>query len=60
MADRYLITGGAGFIGSHLVKHILGTGGMVRVVDNLSTGSAERLNPIRESVQLVTGDLSDA
>src|SRR5918993_3652947 len=59
MADRYLITGGAGFIGSHLVEHVLGTGGVVRVVDNLSTGSAERLNQIRDSVQLVTGDLAD-
>src|SRR5215204_3749076 len=59
MADRYLITGGAGFIGSHLVKHVLGAGGIVRVLDNLSTGSAERLNQIRDSVQLVTGDLAD-
>ena len=50
MADRYLITGGAGFIGSHLVKHVLGAGGIVRVVDNLSTGSAKRLNQIRDSV----------
>jgi len=59
MADRYLITGGAGFIGSHLVKHVLGAGGNVRVVDNLSTGSAKRLSQIRDSVQLVTGDLAD-
>jgi nucleoside-diphosphate-sugar epimerase len=59
MADRYLITGGAGFIGSHLVKHVLRAGGIVRIVDNLSTGSAERLNQIRDSVQLVTGDLAD-
>jgi len=59
MADRYLITGGAGFVGSHLVKHVLGAGGNVRVVDNLSTGSAKRLSQIRDSVQLVTGDLAD-
>ena len=59
MAERYLITGGAGFIGSHLVKHVLGTGGIVRIVDNLSTGSTERLNQVRDSVQLLTGDLSD-
>ena len=59
MADRYLITGGAGFIGSHLVKHVLGAGGNVRVVDNLSTGFAKRLSQIRDSVQLVTGDLAD-
>jgi nucleoside-diphosphate-sugar epimerase len=59
MADHYLITGGAGFIGSHLVKRVLGAGGIVRVVDNLSTGSAERLINIRDSVQLLTGDLAD-
>ena len=59
MADHYLITGGAGFIGSHLVKHVLAGGGGVRVVDNLSTGSAERLDQIRDSVQIVTGDLAD-
>jgi nucleoside-diphosphate-sugar epimerase len=59
MADRYLITGGAGFIGSHLVKHVVDAGGIVRVVDNLSTGSADRLDQIRDSVQLVTGDLAD-
>jgi nucleoside-diphosphate-sugar epimerase len=59
MADRYLITGGAGFIGSHLVTHVLGAGGNVRIVDNLSTGSAKRLNQIRDSVELVTGDLAD-
>jgi nucleoside-diphosphate-sugar epimerase len=59
MADRYLITGGAGFIGSHLVKHVLADGGGVRVVDNLSTGSAARLDQIRDSVQVVTGDLAD-
>jgi nucleoside-diphosphate-sugar epimerase len=59
MADRYLITGGAGFIGSHLVKQVVDAGGIVRVVDNLSTGSADRLDQIRESMQLVTGDLAD-
>ena len=59
MADRYLITGGTGFIGSHLVKCVLGAGGIVRVVDNLSTGSAERLNQVGDSVQLVIGDLAE-
>jgi nucleoside-diphosphate-sugar epimerase len=59
MADRYLITGGAGFIGSHLVRRILEAGGIVRVVDNLSTGYAERLDGIRDSVHVLTGDLAD-
>jgi UDP-glucose 4-epimerase len=60
MADRYLITGGAGFIGSHLVKHVLGAGGIVRIVDNRSTGSSERLNQVRDVIQLLTGDLADS
>lgn len=59
MADRYLITGGAGFIGSHLVKRLLSYGGSVRIVDNLSTGYAERLNDVRDSVHLLTGDLAE-
>jgi nucleoside-diphosphate-sugar epimerase len=59
MADRYLITGGAGFIGSHLVKRVLGTGGIVRVVDNLSTGSVERLGKTGDSLRFITGDLAD-
>ena len=60
MSLHILITGGAGFIGSHLVKHVLGAGGIVRIVDNLSTGSIERLNQVRDSVQLLTGDLADS
>ena len=59
MADGYLITGGAGFIGSHLVRRIIGAGGLVRVVDNLSSGYPERLDDVRDSIQLLTGDLAD-
>lgn len=40
---RYLVTGGAGFIGSHLVSHLVALGHRVRVLDDLSTGRAERL-----------------
>jgi len=42
---KILVTGGAGFIGSHLVERLLGDGHRVVVIDNLSTGRKENLNP---------------
>ncbi|MPZ76786.1 MAG: NAD-dependent epimerase/dehydratase family protein [Deltaproteobacteria bacterium] len=59
MSERYLITGGAGFIGSHLVKRLVAEGGIVRVVDNLSTGHAERLDDVRNAIQFINGDLAE-
>lgn len=47
---RYLVTGGAGFIGSHLVHRLTGLGHDVRVIDDLSSGSAARLPPGAELV----------
>jgi nucleoside-diphosphate-sugar epimerase len=44
---RYLVTGGAGFIGSHIAARLLGTGETVRVIDNMSTGRRENLEAIR-------------
>src|SRR5439155_26104163 len=58
MSKRYLVTGGAGFIGSHIVMRLVCEGAEVRVVDNLSTGLAERLDDVRESVDFVRGDLA--
>lgn len=46
-ALRALITGGAGFIDSHLAEHLLGLGQEVHVVDDLSTGSIENLDGLR-------------
>jgi UDP-glucose 4-epimerase len=59
VADRFLVTGGAGFIGSHLVKRLVREGGQVRVVDNLSTGKEERLSSVRSSIEFLQGDLAD-
>lgn len=62
---RCLLTGGAGFIGSHLADHLLACGHAVTVVDNLSTGrranlGAAMIGSNRESLRIVEGDLKDA
>jgi nucleoside-diphosphate-sugar epimerase len=54
-----LITGGAGFIGSHLVRWLLGQGHTVRVLDNFSTGRRELLDPLRMAITLIEGDICD-
>ena len=59
MRKLYLVTGGAAFIGSHIVRRLVGEGELVRVVDNLSTGQSMRLKTVRGSVEFVEGDLAD-
>jgi nucleoside-diphosphate-sugar epimerase len=54
---RYLVTGGAGFIGSHLVEALLRRGETVRIADNFSTGKRENI-PTGQ-VEVMEGDLSD-
>jgi len=49
---RYLITGGAGFIGSHLAERLLGRGDHVVLLDNLSTGSVENIRHLKSSDRL--------
>jgi UDP-glucose 4-epimerase len=53
------VTGGAGFIGSHLVEALVARGAMVRVVDNLSTGRRENLSHVAAAIDFVEGDLTD-
>ena len=53
---RYLVTGGAGFIGSHLVDGLLARGDQVRVLDDLSSGKRRNLSPAAE---LVIGSVAD-
>jgi UDP-glucose 4-epimerase len=54
-----LVTGGAGFIGSHLVEELVRQGRSVRVLDNLSTGRREYLLPVMDRIELVEADILD-
>src|SRR5215217_6918072 len=56
---NYLVTGGAGFIGSHLVEELVRRGERVRVVDNLVTGKRRNIAHV-PSVEFMEGDLADA
>jgi UDP-glucose 4-epimerase len=57
---KYLVTGGAGFIGSHIATALVERGDEVRVFDNLSSGSRMNLAHLGPKVELVEGDLLDA
>jgi UDP-glucose 4-epimerase len=59
LSGNYLVTGGAGFIGSHIAAALAGAGARVRVLDDLSTGHAENLEEIGGSVDFVRGSLTD-
>ncbi len=56
---HFLVTGGAGFIGSALVHRLVREGEQVRVVDNLSTGSKKNLEGVFDRVELIEGDLAE-
>lgn len=53
----YLVTGGAGFIGSNLTEELLKRGHRVRVLDNFSTGKRDNLEPFRRDIELYEGDI---
>ena len=57
--SKVLVTGGAGFIGSHLVERLVGLGHDVTVLDNLSTGDMGNLEPFQSEITLIRGDLRD-
>ncbi len=54
-----LVTGGAGFIGSHIVRGLLAKGHHVRVLDDLSTGKEENLREVVTAIEFVAGDIRD-
>ncbi len=53
----YLVTGGAGFIGSNLVLALVARGQRVRVLDNLATGRLDNLEPVRGAIEFLQGDI---
>jgi nucleoside-diphosphate-sugar epimerase len=56
---KFLVTGGAGFIGSHIVDELLRRGEIVRVLDNLATGKRENLEHCLERIDFIEGDIRD-
>ncbi len=57
---QVLVTGGAGFIGSHLATKLVELGHRVRVLDDLSSGSKGNLAHVKDAVELIVGDVCDA
>lgn len=55
--DKFLVTGGAGFIGSHIVEALVKQGNFVRVLDNFSSGKLANLKGLNKSIELVRGDI---
>ncbi len=56
---KYLVTGGCGFIGSHIAEELVKQGHKVRILDNLSSGYEENIAPIRKDVEFIKADVRD-
>lgn len=56
---RYLVTGGAGFIGSHIAEELVECGHKVRIVDNFLTGKRENIASFLDKIELIEGDIRD-
>src|SRR5687768_12260695 len=61
LGDRelYLVTGGAGFIGSHIAEALVKRGDRVRVIDSLITGRRQNLSSIAGEIEFIEGDIRD-
>ncbi len=57
--EKYLVTGGAGFIGSHIVEELVKKGHPVRVVDNFITGKKENISSFLSEIEFIEGDIRD-
>lgn len=56
---QYLVTGGAGFIGSHIVDQLVSDGHKVKILDNLTSGHLKNLSKVIQSVEFIEGDIRD-
>jgi nucleoside-diphosphate-sugar epimerase len=57
--DKYLVTGGAGFIGSNIAEELVQRGQAVRIIDNFLTGKRENISSFLDKIELVEGDIRD-
>lgn len=57
--SKFLVTGGAGFIGGHITEFLVGMGHEVVVFDDLSTGSLDNLKAVKDKIEFVRGDICD-
>jgi len=57
--DKYLVTGGAGFIGSNIAEELVKRGHPVRIIDNFLTGKRENISSFLDKIELVEGDIRD-
>jgi len=57
--SKYLVTGGAGFIGSNIVEELVKLGENVVVLDNLSTGYKKNIEPFLKDIRLIEGDIRE-
>ena len=56
----YVVTGGGGFIGSHIVEELLRRNETVKVIDNFSTGKRENIEPFEDDAEIIEADIADA
>ncbi|MCK5347254.1 MAG: GDP-mannose 4,6-dehydratase, partial [Candidatus Heimdallarchaeota archaeon] len=59
MKYRCLVTGGCGFIGSHIVEKLLKLGHSARIIDDLSSGNLENIRTFRDDVEFIEGTITD-
>ena len=56
---KYIVTGGAGFIGSHIAKKLVKCGDIITVIDNMNTGKEKNIESIKDKINFIKGDILD-